>query len=98
MKLLERLGVRVYFRIWGFPKMQGTFLGVPRIRTIAFWGLHCGSLILGNYHLGFTVEFRAYCTTGAGIHTEWGPAGQGSQASITYFGLGFRVATLPNFN
>ena len=23
---------------WGFPKITGTFLGVPMIRTIVFWG------------------------------------------------------------
>ena len=33
---------------WG-----GTILGVPIIRTIVFWGLYRGSLILGNYRLGF---------------------------------------------
>ena len=35
--------------ILGFPKIRGTFLGVPIIRTIVFWGLYWGSLILGNY-------------------------------------------------
>ena len=30
---------------------MGTFLGVPIIRTIVFWGLYWGSSILGNYHL-----------------------------------------------
>ena len=34
-----------------FPKIRGTFLGVPIIRTIVFWGLYWGSLILGNYHI-----------------------------------------------
>ena len=37
--------------IWGFPKIGGTFLGVPAIRTIVFWGLYWGPLILGNYHM-----------------------------------------------
>ena len=37
--------------IWGFPKITGTLLGVPIIRTIIFWGLYWGSLILGNYHI-----------------------------------------------
>ena len=31
--------------IWGFPKIRGTILGVPRIRTTLFWGLYWGSLI-----------------------------------------------------
>ena len=37
--------------IWGFPKIKGTFLGVPIVRTIVYWGLYWGTLILGNYHL-----------------------------------------------
>ena len=37
--------------IWGFPKIRGTFLGVPIIRIIIFWGLYWGPSILGNYHL-----------------------------------------------
>ena len=30
----------------GFPK-----LGIPMMRTILYWGLYWGTLILGNYHL-----------------------------------------------
>ena len=26
--------------IWEFPKIKGTILGVPIIRTIVFWGLY----------------------------------------------------------
>ena len=37
--------------IWEFPKIRGTILGVPIIRTIVFWGLYWGPLILGNYHI-----------------------------------------------
>ena len=37
--------------IWGFLKIRGPFLGVPIIRTIVFWGLYWGTLILGNYHI-----------------------------------------------
>ena len=37
--------------IWGFPKIRGTSLGVPIIRTIVYWGLYWGTLILGNYHI-----------------------------------------------
>ena len=33
---------------WEFPKIRGTILGVPIIRTIVFWGLYWGPLILGN--------------------------------------------------
>ena len=31
------------------PIIGGTFLGVPLIRTIVFWGLYWGPLILGNF-------------------------------------------------
>ena len=37
--------------MWGFPKTRGTILGVPIIRTIVYWGLYWGPLILGNYHV-----------------------------------------------
>ena len=37
--------------IWRFPKIRGTFLGVPIIRTVVYWGLYWGTLILGNYHM-----------------------------------------------
>ena len=37
--------------IWGFLEIMGSFLGVPIIRTIVFWGLYWGSPIFGNYHL-----------------------------------------------
>ena len=39
-------------RIWGFPKIRGTFLGVPIVRIIIFLDLYWGPLVLGNYHLG----------------------------------------------
>ena len=42
-------GFRIY--TWGFPKIGGTILGVPIIRTIVYWDLFWGPLILGNYHL-----------------------------------------------
>ena len=35
----------------GFPKIRGTILGGPTIRTIVFWGLEWGTPILGNYHI-----------------------------------------------
>ena len=45
MSVYARLGV--YSRdggIWGFPKIRGTFLGVPIIRTVVFGGLYWGPL------------------------------------------------------
>ena len=47
---------RVYMCIWGFPKIRGTFLGVPITRTIVFWGLYWGTLILGNDHMTASYE------------------------------------------
>ena len=35
----------VGYSICGFPKIMGTFLGVPIIRTIVFWGLLWGTTI-----------------------------------------------------
>ena len=37
--------------IWGIPKIRGTFLGVPILRIIVFWGLHWSPLILGKYRI-----------------------------------------------
>ena len=42
----ERVAAKDFVRItWGFPKIRGTFLGVPIIRTIVYWGLYWGPLI-----------------------------------------------------
>ena len=38
-------------RRWGFPNIMGTFLGVPIIRIILYWGLYWGPPILRNYHV-----------------------------------------------
>ena len=35
----------------GFPKLGVPFWGVPIVRTLVFWGLYWGPLILGNYHI-----------------------------------------------
>ena len=45
--------------IWGLPKIRGSFLGVPIIRTIVFWGLYWGPPFLGNSHL----ELGQVCTS-----------------------------------
>ena len=36
---------------WRFPKIKGTLLGGPIMRTIVFWGLYWRPPIWGNYHL-----------------------------------------------
>ena len=45
------VGKLIRGHIKGFPKLGVPFLGVPIIRTIVFWGLYWGPLILGNYHI-----------------------------------------------
>ena len=38
--------------MWRFPKIRGTFSGVPIVRIIVYWGLYWGPLIGGIYHVG----------------------------------------------
>ena len=49
---------------WGFPKIRGTFLGVPIIRIIVFGGLYWGPLIWGNYQLRKTIVLKAGVSPG----------------------------------
>ena len=52
MKEYRGAAPRCLFLLYGgFPRIIGTFLGAPIIRTIVFWGLYWGPLILGNYHI-----------------------------------------------
>ena len=37
--------------IWEFPKVMGTSLGLPRIRTVLYWSLCWGAPISGNYYV-----------------------------------------------
>ena len=50
--------------IWGVPKIRGTLLGVPKIRTIVFWGLYWGPPILGNDYITTGLLSRFHSTTG----------------------------------
>ena len=49
--------------MWGFPKIEGTLLGVPIIRIIVYWGLYWGPLILRNYHVGHPMCSEALVVT-----------------------------------
>ena len=54
LKYIQGLGFGIWglgFRVGGFPKLGGTILGVPIIRTIKYWGLYSGPPILGNYRI-----------------------------------------------
>ena len=42
---LGLLGECLEKKCLGFPKIRGTFLGVPIIRTIVYWGLYWGTLV-----------------------------------------------------
>ena len=43
-----------------FPKIRGTFFGIPAIRIVVFWGLYWGPLILGNYQIDLYVRLERY--------------------------------------
>ena len=43
---------------WGFPKIRGTQ------RTIVFWGLYWGPLILGKYHINHGLLNLDSCSQG----------------------------------
>ena len=44
----------------GFPKIGVTFLGVPIIRVVVFWGIYWGPLLLGNHHVGIQCILRRF--------------------------------------
>ena len=46
---------------WGLPKIRGNFFGVFIIRIGAFWGLHWGPPVLGNYHSMLTTPQPGLC-------------------------------------
>ena len=56
------VGLWVQHEICGFPKIRGTLLGVPRLRTVVYWGRP----ILGNHHVD------AACVRGI-CSPEYGP-------------------------
>ena len=43
--------------IGGSHEIKGTILGVLIKSTIEFWGLYWGPLILGNYHMSYSLDF-----------------------------------------
>ena len=47
---------------WEFPKIRATFLGVPIVRIILFWGLHWGPSFLGNYHMSCALQVTSQAT------------------------------------
>ena len=52
-----------------FPKIMGTLLGVPIIRTIVSWGLYWGPLILEttvSTHIGYRLEGPGFRVQGLG--------------------------------
>ena len=61
--VVEEQDARLQGSIQGFPKIRDTFLAVPIIRTIIYWGLYWGTLILGNYHTVLTIPIPASATS-----------------------------------
>ena len=55
--------------VWGFPRIRGTLLGVPIIRTIVFWGLYIGVPLFREITVSFLLLLqqllppRGYATT-----------------------------------
>ena len=51
-----------------FPKIRDTPFGeVPIIRTIVYWGLYLGPLILGNYQRWWASDFLGFRVYGLGF-------------------------------
>ena len=51
---------------WEFPEIRVTFLGVPIIRIVVFWGPYWGPLILGNYQMfGASRKYLSSVVTGS---------------------------------
>ena len=48
------VGHSVLLQDLGISQIMDTFLGVPIVRTIVYWGLYWGPPVLGNYHLKHT--------------------------------------------
>ena len=61
----------------GFPKIWRTFLGVPIIRILVYWGLYWGPLIFGKLPYGAiasaateeTLALEKQGTTGVAVGT-----------------------------
>ena len=56
LELLCSQALHLSCKFGGCPKIRDTILGIPIIRTIVYWGLCWGPLILGNYHVSFLVQ------------------------------------------
>ena len=56
-------------------------MGVPIIRTIVFWGLYWGTLILGNYHSRLALQCTAFGVRR--VRSHWREQGLCSPAGET---------------
>ena len=59
--------------IWGFPKIRGTILGVPIIRTIVFGGLYWVPLFWEStiFVCCNPIPWRNLCNTGPTLVRSW---------------------------
>ena len=60
MYVYTHVRIYTYIYIWGFPKIMGTFLGVPITRIIVYLGPSWGPLILGTYHIYIYIYRHTY--------------------------------------
>ena len=59
----------MWYIIWGFPKIRGTFLGVPIVRTIVFGGLYWVPLFWETTIWGSSMQGTSGCAAaGAPFH------------------------------
>ena len=83
--------------MWGFPKIRGTISGVPIIRTIVFWGLYWGPLILGNYHVWLSVfpwTERCSLRSLGDVFKRWVMVLKGASASLLMIRTSFPLLNM----
>ena len=57
----------------GSPTIRGTFLGVPILRTLVFWGLYWGPPIWGNYPVSNHLINSLLAPIASEVCSDWGP-------------------------
>ena len=83
------------YNIWGFPQIRDTFLGVPIIRIIVFWGLYLGSPCFGKLpFLPVTVRYEGFSKLGLSGVPVHRPMTLGYVREIPITPLEFHIHTL----
>ena len=81
-----------------FPKIRGTFLGAPIIRSIVFWGLYWGPLILGNYHFDLKMKKLFWRGSSLELLQVWACFGESLQREQLNVWVAQRNLNLRNAN